>query len=192
MAIWLEEEQPLQTALVVGDVEIPINTSFRVWLRFQRLICEKQIADPHVLLSEPPEGVDWRQAAIEFCIDKQQVPRTTARASRAPVCDFEVDAEYLVAAFQQAYAIDLTDPALKLHWHRFMALFRSLPQEVLMSRMMGWRSWKAGDDKRKAEQVNRELRDAWALPLKGAESDEELIAMQESWFAGIEYQGGEA
>lgn len=191
MAIWLEEQQPLQTALVVDGIEIPIKTSFRVWLKFQRTLKELKVANPIVLAADAPEGVDWREAAIEFLLDKQRTPKLNKTGSSTRVSDYEIDAYMIVAAFQQAYGIDLTDPALDLHWHRFLALFRCLPQETLMSRVFGWRSWNPADEKRKSEDVKRSLKESYALPAEGAETDEELLALQASWFEGVEYKGGE-
>lgn len=191
MAIWLEEQQPLQTALVVEGHEIPINTSFRVWLKFQRTMAETHIANPIVLACEPPEGIDWREAAIAFCADRQETPKPRQRPNDVRISDIGIDAYMIVAAFQQAYGIDLTDPKLDMHWHRFLALFRCLPQETMMSHVFGWRSWRVEDEKRKSDDQKRELREAYALPLEGAESDEELLALQASWFDGIEYKGGD-
>ena len=40
------------------------------------------------------------------------------------------DAEYIYAGFMQAYRIDLLDQLGKLHWWKFNALLKSLPQDT--------------------------------------------------------------
>ena len=49
-------------------------------------------------------------------------------------CDYHCDAPYLVAAFQQAYGIDLT--TAKMHWWRFRALFAALPEDTRMFQIL--------------------------------------------------------
>lgn len=43
-----------------------------------------------------------------------------------------------MAAFQQAYGIDLTRE--KVHWFRFRALFAALPEDTLIAKIMSWRT----------------------------------------------------
>lgn len=76
--------------------------------------------------------------------------------------DFHCDAPYLVAAFQQAYGIDLT--TTKLHWWRFKALFAALPENTRMFQIMSYRAV----DLSRLEGAEREryarLKDIYALP----------------------------
>ena len=68
------------------------------------------------------------------------------------------------SSFQQAYGIDLTDPGLSMHWHRFLALLRGLPEDTALARVMGFRGWRADDGRKGREREMRERRAAWALP----------------------------
>lgn len=49
---------------------------------------------------------------------------------------FIQDAEYIYAAFYQAYGIDLIDCRGKLHWHKFLALLNGLPGDTRMSEII--------------------------------------------------------
>ena len=51
---------------------------------------------------------------------------------------FEQDADYIYAAFLSCYGIDLTDR--DMHWWKFRALFRALPQECELVKIMGYRT----------------------------------------------------
>ena len=170
---------PVQTALVVDGKEVPIDTGFRTWLRFGRTLREHRVADPDVLLGRAPEG--WARAAVDFYADEQPVPRGGGRGGRRAV-DMDADAPLIVAAFMQAYGIDLTDTRLDMHWHVFLALLRGLPQSTLMAQVMGWRTWT--DDRRSSEAAARERRDAWALPEMTAADIEAALAYQEHWLGG--------
>lgn len=181
-------ESPLQTALVVDGAEVPIETGFRAWLRFGRLLDEEGVADPRVLLDPaPPRG--WAVAAADFYRDEQPVPRSKGGGGRRAV-DFETDAPLIVAAFRQAYGIDLTDPGTDMHWHVFLALFRGLPSETLMAQVMGWRTWSAADGRRRPETAARERRDAWALPTMSGRQMAEALAYQMYWLGEDADTGG--
>lgn len=171
-------ESTLQTALVVDGAEVPVATGFRAWLRFGRALSEHRVADPRVLLGPAPAG--WVDAAMAFYRDEQPVPRPRGGGGRRSV-DFDVDAPLIVAAFRQAYGIDLTDPATDMHWHVFLALFRGLPTDTLMSQVMGWRTWSAADERRRPETAARERRDAWALPSMSDHEMAEALAYQAHW-----------
>ena len=154
------EQQGLPHLLVVGDEEVEVETSFRAWLRFGRILERCRIASPHVLKGEC-RG-DWRPAALEFYGSENPTPRG-GRAGGARAMDVLADGDLVVGAFQQAYGIDLTEE--DMHWHRFLALLRSIPEDTKLAKVMGYRTWRP--DKRKHDAVMRDLRDEWALPADG-------------------------
>lgn len=175
----------LQTCLVVEGAEIRIETGFRAWIRFGRVLREEGVIDPRVLAGEPVQG--WQAAAVEFYADREEVPRGRG-GGRA--FDMDVDAPRIVAAFVQAYGIDLTDPALDMHWHLFQALLRAIPAETQLARVMGYRSWTKADEKKKPETRNRELREMWALPEGPSARDDAAVAYQMAAFGDV--TGGDA
>lgn len=77
-------------------------------------------------------------------------------------CDYHCDAPYIVAAFQQAYGIDLT--TAKIHWWRFRALFAALPEDTRMFQILHARSV----DLSRLEGAEREhyarMKEMYALP----------------------------
>lgn len=52
--------------------------------------------------------------------------------------DYATDASLIVAAFQQAYGLDLT--RARVHWWRFRALFAALPEDTALARVMSLRT----------------------------------------------------
>lgn len=155
------EFSELPTCIVVDGEEVPVKTSFRVWLRFGRLLETYGVASASVLAT-PCRG-DWGPAALEFYECKTATPKPRDTLTRT--LDLTLDGDYIVGAFQQAYGIDLTTG--DMHWHRFLALLRSLPQETKLAEIIGYRAWRPS--RKKQEAALRELHDAWELPPKDAQ-----------------------
>ena len=104
---------------------------------------------------------------IEFYRAGEQAAEPTAGTSasgpdKGPAFDYRCDAPYIVAAFQQAYGIDLTRE--KLHWFRFRALFAALPEETLMAKIMSWRTMDLSEYEGSMRDHYADLQERFALP----------------------------
>ena len=124
----------------------------------------------------------WHDGALEFWQSPVPCPHRQGAGSGPRTLDLAADGDYLVGSFQQAYGIDLTDPGLDMHWHRFQALLRSLPQDAIVSRIAGWRSWTPAKSRKKPDEAARQLRDAWSLERI---QDGEAIAEQQELLGGV-------
>ena len=89
-----------------------------------------------------------------------------------------------MGSFQHAYGIDLTDPSCDMHWHRFLALFRSLPDDSMMSRIMAYRTWEKGS-KDSYERRMQKAKSSWALPPKETYETRGIIEWQKKAFGKI-------
>ena len=69
-----------------------------------------------------------------------------------------------MAAFQQAYGIDLTRE--KVHWFRFRALFAALPEETLMAKIMSWRTMDLSEYEGSMRDRYADLQERFALPAE--------------------------
>lgn len=162
MAIDLERDALPHTLVCDGGKTVEVVTSFRDWLRWGRLLAAGVLTFD-ILKGEPVEG--WLAAAQEFYNSPVVTPRDTGNKERAKAMDFALDGDYIVGAFQQAYGIDLTEG--DMHWHRFLALVRSLPSDVRLSSIVDARLYDERDDKRTHKQAMREARERWRLPERG-------------------------
>ncbi|MTD30157.1 Gp15 family bacteriophage protein [Planomicrobium sp. YIM 101495] len=80
------------------------------------------------------------------------------------VIDFDKDADYIFASFQQAYNINLYKEQGKLHWHEFKALLNGLPSDTVMQRIIQIRLWEPSKgDSEETKQTMRELQRAYSL-----------------------------
>lgn len=164
----------LPDCLEVAGGLFDIETDFRTWIQVGKLLEEPkpdwaQIACLVFTGESMPGDPSWAEQVAEFYVNKNATPHDVAHRSTARAYDYVEDGEYIVAAFQQAYGIDLTDESLKMHWHRFLALFRGLPGSTFMSDVMSARTWR--EDKRKHESIMQERKRIWSLP-DGASGNE--------------------
>jgi hypothetical protein len=96
--------------------------------------------------------------------------------------DFEVDGALIVAAFAQAYGIDLTDKDTKLHWWRFRALFEGLPK-CTFTQIMEYRTADLHDMPDKTKALYKQMRRYYALPGEiGGEPHYKTIEEREAAF----------
>lgn len=70
---------------------------------------------------------------IEY--DRKGNPLPYQKESKQSI-DFNKDAEYIFASFQQAYNINLYREQGKLHWYEFKALLSGLPSDTIMQRII--------------------------------------------------------
>lgn len=156
-----------------------VETSFRTWIAFDASL-RGGVASFEIFRGGfRPAGTEWVSGAREFlsppCACPHDVPDRGDR-----LLDLVVDGDYVVAAYQQAYGIDLTDPSLDMHWHRFLALLRGLPGDTVLAEAMRMRGWR--EDRRSMTAVNESLRRQWSLP---SERDAATLAWQEAAFGRV-------
>ncbi len=154
----------LPSELTVCGRRCPVFTDFRRWILVTELFAEEDIPagrkldcaaklifrNPGSVDTEEPaewyrslaEGILWfvscgkRAFADGDSHPVRQVPR---QGQSEAVIDFTQDSERILAAFRQTYGIDLGDPAVTMHFWKFMALLRNLPRETEFMRTVNLR-----------------------------------------------------
>lgn len=150
---------------------------------FARQLCQQFYTGIYI----PRVFVELWQGVIDFYLAGEQAaePAAAKPASRpdtGPAFDYRCDAPYIVAAFQQAYGIDLT--TAKLHWFRFRALFAALPEDTLMAKIMGWRTLDLADYEGSMREHYAALKERFALPaaLRGGAAVAQTVAEHDAAF----------
>ena len=157
----IDLRQPtLPSALLVDGRAYEVRTSFRVWIEFERALREERAAWRGVFAGDQPEGAEWVEAAIEFLRSPNSTPRAERMDGPREV-DLVEDGELIVAAFQQAYGIDLT--ATDMHWHRFKALLSGIPDDTRLAQVMSIRGYRKPPSKQDADAEARKRQREWAL-----------------------------
>lgn len=167
----------LPTCLVVDGEEYQVDTSFRTWMRFGKLL-QDGIAWRGVFKGEVPKG-NWLEAACEFLESPNATP--VKERGRQRVLDLILDGEYITAAFQQAYGIDLTEG--DMHWHRFKALLNGVPDSTRLAQIMQIRGYEKPPAKQDADAEARKRQRQWALPSLGEEEARaDMVKWAETFF----------
>ena len=176
----------LPEGLTIGGQMYPIRTDFRTAVLFElmsddRKLTNRQKLDATIKMFFPYEKPPLTDETIDQVLwfyacgketkkhdeeDPAEGPTESARA----VYSFEHDAGYIYAAFLEQYGIDLTEA--QLHWWKFKALFQALNDQVLFSKIIGYRSM---DMSQKMTTKEREfyskMQRIYALPLPKDEQE---------------------
>ena len=137
---------------------IRISTSFRTGILFEETIHDLRLSDTEKLqtalaLYFPDttfDGIDAVGEAIgqllwfyRCGVDPEETTGSNDEedsADKDPQYSYEHDADYIYAAFRQAYNIDLAKD--DLHWWQFRALFQALPEDTQIMKIIGYRAMK--------------------------------------------------
>ena len=133
---------------------------------------------------EPPDNIsDLESAYQSLCRFYAGVPSELGTGSGDEdgsgdlTYDFHCDAPYLVAAFQQAYGIDLT--RAKLHWWRFKALMSNLPEETQLVKIIGFRTADPAQFQGEERERRAELKERFALPAALRKGGGRIVTLQD-------------
>jgi len=131
---------PLLEELPTEWEGVPIKTDFRQPLRFFRCtkdrgLSPKEKAGIVIRLFFDPGQLPFVSTELwDFVLFFVSGGEPEKEDSGSKVFDFEIDAGRVFAAFWQTYGIDLT--AEKMHWWVFLELFRALPDDTMLSKVM--------------------------------------------------------
>lgn len=165
----------LPCSVFVGGKEYAIHTDFRTSVRYELMLSEKDVEDTervlrglqlyYPVIPSDVRGAVYAMTDFYLCGDKpaDDHKRSAVSHQTAKVYDFEHDALRIYTSFLQAYNIDLTKA--EMHWHLFRALFRALPDDTEMGRIMGYRAIKIDRKMSKDQQAfYRRMKRLYALP----------------------------
>lgn len=177
----------LPETVEVRGAAYPVNTDFRVWIRFGELASDVKGNCAEMLIlcykdALPPSLSHAMTALVDFYLCGKRSANGSAEA-KTPIVSFTEDAEYIYSAYLNQYQIDLT--ATNLHWYQFMALFKALDDECKMSKIMEARAVNLSSIKDKnMKAYYRKMKRAYRLPDNRTEEQKErdMIAALESAF----------
>ena len=106
----------------------------------------------------------------EMTSQKEEETRKTNKNNR--IYSYEFDAEYIFSAFMEQYEINLNKKYL--HWWEFKALFNSLNENVLFSKIMSYRAIDLSKIKDKdMKKYYKKMKKVYALPDLRSEEEKE-------------------
>lgn len=163
----------LPCSVWVGGKEYAINTDYRVSIKYELMLAKMDMDDTErviqglqlyypVIPSDIKEAV-YAMTNFYLCGEVPKHGQSQQGRPTTRVYSFECDALRIYTSFLQAYNIDLTKT--DMHWHLFRALFRALPEDTEMGRIMGYRAIKIDSKMSKSQKVfYRKMKRLYALP----------------------------
>lgn len=182
----------LPEVVEIAGTSVKIDTSFRTGIIFEEMLSDPELPDEDKLLTMLElyyPGIVFDETTIREAIEKifwfyrcGSEPRQTTGGDEGgeTVFSYEYDADYIYAGFMSAYRIDLAKETL--HWWQFRALFRSLPEDTQIMKIVGYRSMKISPKLSKEQKEHyKRMKRMYALPERyeqtKAESDLTEILM---------------
>ena len=166
----------------IDGVKYQINCDFRTSIRFELLIQESDLSIQDkvnqalkLYFNEIPyntkkavEQIIWFYSCGASDKDKCSNDNATSSNLTQRAYSFEYDKNYIFSAFYQIYGIDLIKK--DLHWWKFKALFNSLTDDCLFSKILYYRNAEINSKMSKEYQQHlRKLKEIYALPLTKTE-----------------------
>lgn len=158
----------LPEAIMVEGSFYPIKTDFRVWIEFGEIIKAKKVLlkDLYFIFLDKIPKSDFSNQLLDFYICEEITPKK--ESSNINILDWVQDGSYIYGSFMAQYNIDLLE--VKLHWHKFKALFMCLEETAKINQIMSFRGYE--NDSTPLEKKYEQAKNAWKLPQN---QNEELL-----------------
>lgn len=158
---------------------LKIRTDFRESIKFELLMQDNKIDDKTKVMQALKlyyydlSKITNAQQAIEdilwfYACGKKEVKvdenNKGNKSNNKQIYSYEFDDEYIYSAFMEQYGIDLNSIKY-LHWWKFKALINSLNENVMFSKIMGYRAMDLSKIKDKDMKNNyKKLKKQYSLP----------------------------
>ena len=122
----------LPSAVELGGRNYRIRTDFRTWIYVSRILSatgSAALAAAVCYIDIPPDP-SLAAEGVEFFFTRGEKSEKGEEA----LFSFDLDADYIYCAFLSQYGIDLN--STKLHWWKFISLFKGLTAEHTLSKIM--------------------------------------------------------
>lgn len=182
--------------IIIDGVKTPVDPDFRIMCEYSEAVSRNDSSGLTDIASRfffagLPEGVTEKAAAMAMTdfyaagLAPSGGGKSSAMENPEPSFDFEEDEAYFFAAFLSEYGIDLN--TVKLHWFDFCALFRGLPDECRLKRIISIRSESLSDIKSPGEKARvRRLKGIFALKRKKQQRFKDVHERDSAMLAEIE------
>lgn len=170
------------TTVNIDNREYEINSDFRTSILFELLMQDGTIEeDDKILMAlqlyypDIPENI---KKAIEQMLwfyrcgkDVSSSKGNGKSKGVTQIYSFEYDDEYIYSAFLDQYNIDLQDIEY-LHWWKFKAMFKSLKDDNMIVKIMGYRSMDLSKVKDKEQKAYyKRMQKLYEIPISKNEQN---------------------
>ena len=191
----------LPTSVMINGVEYPIRSNFRTMIKFEELMQDPDVTDQdkvwlalRLFYPEIPDDMDqaveqllwfYRCDKRDNLYAKKVKKRKAEKVNR--IYDFELDDDYIYAAFMAQYHLDL-HKVRYLHWWKFRAMFNSLSDDMQISKIMEYRAVELDKVPKEKRSFYKRMKMLYALPLSRNE-EERQKALENALLQGKSLEG---
>lgn len=191
----------LPTSVMINGVEYPIRSNFRTMIKFEELMQDPDVTDQdkvwlalRLFYPEIPDDMDqaveqllwfYRCDKRDNLYAKKVKKRKAKKVNR--IYDFELDDDYIYAAFMAQYHLDL-HKVRYLHWWKFRAMFNSLSDDMQISKIMEYRAVELDKVPKEKRSFYKRMKMLYALPLSRNE-EERQKALENALLQGKSLEG---
>ena len=175
---------------------LKIRTDFRESIKFELLMQDNKLNEEEKVklalnlyynlnditdIKKAVEDIIWFYKGGKKEIENVDKEVKKSNSKEKQIYSYEFDAEYIYSAFMEQYNIDLNSIKY-LHWWKFKALFNSLNENVLFSKIMGYRAMDLSKIKDKSmKKQYKKLQELYKLPDMRSEEEKEEDFANELW-----------
>lgn len=178
----------LPRTVEINGKEYPINWGYRAMILCEIDLFTNKSDDEKIdeilnifYLDNVPDDTDQASSKfLEFYTRSERKKEKAESQKRAPINSkrvycFEQDAPFIYAAFRTQYGINLNNTKNKdLHWWEFMAMFDSLDENLLFSKIMYWRGVNINSLSKAEKKFIRRMKKIYALKSEEVESNAKM------------------
>ena len=183
--------------ITVAGTQYRINTDFRVWIRFEKVLTESDESDEQLLESifnlvfcnQIPNSEHYQEAVDEilwFYKCGKDIGRKGGGGTK-DVFSYDYDDGYIVAAFKEQYGINLNSEPL--HWWEFHSYMLSLSEHTEFVKIMSYRAVEITSKMPASQRAfYQKMKQHYKLPLK-RELQEQYNQVEEALLNGEPIDG---
>ena len=173
----------LPTTVTIDNTIYKINSNFRVSILFELMMLDNELTEEEKIttaleLYYPVIPTDLNKAIEEIikfyscgANSSDSKGNGSSYKSYNDVYNFEYDSEYIYSAFMDQYNIDLNSINY-LHWWKFKAMFKSLKDDNMIVKIMGYRSMDLSKVKDKEQKAYyRRMQKLYEIPISKDEQN---------------------
>lgn len=175
---------PLPESVIINKAEVSVNAGFRTHMLIEMCMFsdrddEQKLLDALHLFYGPRIPADIAAATEKLlwfhrCGAQEDAPHEGAGIHRKQIrayC-FDQDAGMIYAAFRAQYGINLNKVRdSELHWWEFKAMFESLQENMLISRVMYYRTVDISGMSKTEKKFIKRMREIYAIRGSGISMD---------------------
>ena len=181
----------LPDSVVIDGKSYKINTDFRVWIEIESVFSDSSLSHAGKLAKMlrlcyrtlPPSLGAAVDGMMSFYCQNNTEKKKGKEKNARPIFSFDYDSELIYCAFYREYGIDLQ--TARIHWWKFMALFKGLGDENKICQIMQYRAVNLDNIKSdEQKKFYRKMKKLYALPdlRSGDEIDYDMICGLEKIF----------